>query len=213
MALTWQGFLSSIPLRLNRDDLSQEFVEEMANEQITLFGPQLFVPSEITDFSIVTEPGQNVYKLAAGVQKVTYVRVLFNGIWVPVPQADTYQSILNVDQIQPPFTSPPLSLWRVYGNQIRFFPTANAQYPIELTEIATVPGPTDPADSGNFWTNDGNVFLRAATCLAICQEYLDQNNPQSTRIGIWQQRTTDALALLQVQVHAMSQPSVMRPYL
>src|SRR5215469_15343346 len=173
--MTWQDFLTSIPFRLNRDDLPADFVEEMANEQITLFGPQLFSPSEQTQY-FNTQAGQNIYPLPAGFQRLTYVRVQFNGIWIPVTIAQNYQQILNVDPLQPPFLSLPVSLCRVYGLQLRLFPTPNNIYPVELTMLGTVMGPTDPQDTTNFWVNDGNVFLRAATCLAICQEYLDQNS-------------------------------------
>src|SRR5215475_1379382 len=210
--MTWQDFLNSIPFRLNRDDLPAEFVEEMANEQITLFGPQLFAPSETTSY-INTQAGQQFIALPAGFQRLTYVRVLYNGVWIPVEIAQSYIDILNVDPLQPPFTSLPVTLCRVYGKQLRLFPTPNAVYPVELTMFATVPGPTDYNDDTNFWVTDGNIFLRAATCLAICQEYLDQAQPQSARIGYWQGRTDLALNLLQTQVHAFTGPSTLRQHL
>lgn len=210
--MTWQDFLNSIPFRLNRDDLPADFVEEMANEQITLFGPQLFAPSEQTShFS--TQPGQYFYPLPAGFQRLTYVRVLQGGIWIPVAIADSYTDVLSVDPMQPPFTSLPVSLVRVYGNQIRLFPTPNTEYQVELTMMGTVLGPTNPDDDTNFWTNDGNVFLRAATCLAICQEYLDQNNPNSPRVQMWQTRSDISLVMLQTQAHQRTQPSYVKQYL
>jgi hypothetical protein len=211
--MTWADLLQSIPFRLNRDDLAADFVEEMANEQITMFGPQLFAPSEYLDYSINTQPGQNMYPLPAGFQSLTFVRILFNGIWINVPIAIGIEQILYSDPVQPPFTSLPASLCRVFGSQIRLFPTPNISYPVELTIFGTVPGPTDPNDSTNFWVTDGNIFLRAATCLAICQEYLDTATPQSPRIAMWQQRMNDALSLLQTQAHARTQPSWVRYHL
>jgi hypothetical protein len=211
--LTWQDFLTSIPFRLNRDDLTQQFVEEMADEQVTLYGPQIFAPSEITDYSIVTQPRQFFYNLPSGFQSLTYVRILYNGIWIPVPIAQSITDILNVDPVQPPFVSLPVSLCRVYGNQIRLFPTPDGAYSVELTIMGTPAAPTDYNDSTNFWVTDGNIFLRAATCLAICQEYLDQATPNSPRIQNWQRRTDLALTNLQNQAHARTQPSTLRQHL
>lgn len=211
--MTWGDLLDSIPYRLDRDDLTRDFVEGIANEQITLFGPQLFTPSETTDYSIITNPGQFFYKLPAGFQRLTYVRVLFGGIWIPVAIAETFTDILAADPLQPPFTTLPVTICRVYGNQLRLFPTPNGQYPVELTMMGTVPGPTDYNDDTNFWLNDGNVFLRAATCLAICQERLDNTMPNSPRIAAWQQRMNDALAMLQTQVQATTQPATVRQWL
>jgi len=212
MGQSWGDFLDSIPFRLNRDDLGRELVEEFANEQIILYGPQLFAPSETTNY-INTQPGQFFYKLPAGFQRLTFVRVQYNGVWIPVTIADRYTDILTVDVLQPPFTSLPVSLASVYGLQLRLFPTPNAQFPVELTMMATAPGPTDYEDTTNFWTNDGNVFLRAATCFAICEEYLDQANPQSARVVKWGERRDMALSLLQVQAHAVTQPSIIRQWL
>ena len=212
MAQTWGDFLDSIPFRLNRDDLGRDTVEEFANEQIVFYGPQLFAPSEITDYSITTQPGQFFYKLRAGFQRLTYVRVQFNGLWIPVPIVDRYTDILTVDPLQPPFVSLPVSLAGVYGLQLRLFPTPDNVYPVELTMMATAPGPTDYNDATNFWTNDGNILLRAATCFAICDEYLDQANPNSARVQKWGARRDEALTLLQVQAHQVTQPSIIRQY-
>jgi hypothetical protein len=211
--MTWQDFLDSIPDRLNRDDLSADFVEEVANEQIALFGPELFFPSEITDYSIITQPGEFFYRLPAGFQRLTFVRVQYGGIWIPVSIVDRYTDILLVDPLQPPFISLPVSLCRVYGNQLRLFPTPNGQYPVELTMFGTAVGPTARDDSANFWVNDGNVFLRAATCLAICMEKLDNTTPNAPRIQMWMRRRDEALAQLQIQTQAATQPSIIRQWL
>lgn len=211
--MTWGDFLASIPFRLNRDDLPAEFVEGMAKEQITLYGPQLFTPSEIIDYSITTSPGVFNYPLPAGFQALNFVRVLQGGIWIPVAPAQSINDILLVDAVQPNFQSLPVSLYRVYGKQIRLFPCPFGALPVELTMMGTVPGPTSPDDSTNFWVNDGNVFLRAATCLAICMEYTDAAMPTSPRILYWEARRDQALSMLQTQVHMTTQPSTIRGYL
>ena len=210
--MTWQELLDTIPFRLNRDDLSADFVEQMANERISFYGPQIFVPSEQTDYSITTEPGQFFYKLPAGTQQVTWVRVLFNGVWIVVPPAQNYSDILQADPLQPPFTSLPVSMYAVYGNQIRLFPTPNLQYPVEITGMFTIAGPTDPNDETNFWVNDGRVLLINATCAEICREYLDIATPNSPRIATFDQNTANALEMLMMQVHSFK-PSVMKQYL
>jgi len=209
---TWGDFLSSIPDRLTRDDLSADFVEGIANEQITLYGPQLFAPSEQTTY-ITTQPGEFFTNLPAGFQQLTYCRVLQGGIWIPVSIAQRYTDILDVDVQQPPFTSLPVSLCRVFGNQFRLYPTPNVSYQVELTIFGTILGPTDPSDATNFWVNDGIVFLRAATCLAIVQEKLDQAQPNSPRVAYWQGRLDVSLEMLQTQAHARTQPSIVRQWL
>ncbi len=211
--MTWLELKTTIPFRLNRPDLPDDFVEEMALERVDFYGPQLFTPSEQTDNSIVTQPGQYFYRLPAGTQKVTFVRVLYNGTFIPVTIADSYNLILGVDVLQPPFTSAPLTLCRVYGNQIRFFPTPNGQYPIELTMLRTIGAPTDDNDDGNFWVTDGRMLLINATCAQICAEYLDISLPNSPRIMTYRANEAEALEKLMQNLHAMSQPSFLRQYL
>ncbi|SRR6266851_1157420 len=211
--MNWGDLKQTIPFRLNRPDLPDAFVEEMAFERVDFYAPQLFTPSEQTDDSIITQPGQYFYRLPAGTQKVTFVRLLYNGVWIPVPIADSYNQLLAVDVLQPPFTSLPVSLCRVYGNQLRLFPTPNAQYPVELTLLGTIGAPTVDTDDTNFWVTDGRMLLINATCAEICAEYLDIAVPNSPRIQIYRANEAEALEKLMQNVHAMSQPSLMRQHL
>lgn len=213
MALSWIDLRNSIKFRLNRDNLPDEFVLEMAQERVDFYGPQLFAPAPTTDYSIITQPGQFFYRLPAGTQEVNYVRVLYNGIWIPVQLADHYEEILANDPLQPPFTTLPVTLAKVYGNQIRLFPTPNGQYPVELTMMATVAAPTDDNDSTNFWCNDGRILLINATCAQICREYLDIAVPNSPRIQTFDQNTQVALNQLMTQSHQYAGKSVMKQWL
>lgn len=213
MALAYGDLKQQIKFRLNRENLPDDFVAEMAEERIDFYGPMLFAPSEVTDYSIVTQPGQFFYKLPSGCQQVTFVRVLYNGVWIPVAIADHYSDILNSDPLQPPFTSLPVTLARVYGKQIRLFPTPNAQYPVELTMLATVGAPADDNDDTNFWCNDGRILLINATCGSICSEYLDIAVPNSPRIATFAKNTQAALDNLLTQAHQITQPSMMKPQL
>lgn len=211
--MTWLELKQAIPFRLNRPDLPADFVEEMTLERISFYGPSIFYPSEVTDNSIVTQPGQYFYRLPAGTQQVNNVRVLYNGVWIPVQIADHYDTILEADPLQPPFTSLPVTLARVYGNQIRLFPTPNGQYPVELTMMATPAAPTDDNDDTNFWVTDGRVLLINATCKEICAEYLDIAVPNSPRIMAFQANEERALAQLLTQAHAIDGKSLMKPWL
>jgi hypothetical protein len=211
--MTWAELQSAIPFRLNRSNLPAAFVLEMLLERIDFYGPQIFVPAETTDYSIVTQPGQFFYRLPAGTQQVNFVRVLYNGVWIPVAIAKHYTDILEADPLQPPFTSLPVSLCRVYGNQIRLFPTPNANYPVELTMMATVAAPTDDQDATNFWVTDGRMLLINAACAEICAEYLDIAVPNSPRIMTYRANEAMALEKLMQQAHQMTSPSVMKQWL
>ena len=211
--MTWIELLTTIPFRLNRPNISADFVREMALERVDFSGPQIFNPAEVTNYDIVTQPGQFFYRLPAGTQQVNFIRVLFNGIWIPVTIAKHYDEILEADPLQPPFTSLPVWLCRVYGNQIRFFPTPNANYPVELTMMQTIAAPTDDNDSVNFWVTDGRILLINSTCAEICAEYLDIAVPNSPRIATYRANAEDALEKLMMNAHALSTPSVMKQWL
>jgi hypothetical protein len=210
--MNWGQLQSAIGFRLNRDDLPADFVLEMLKERIDFYGPQIFTPASVTNYDIVTQPGQQFYTLPAGVQSVTYVRVLYNGVWIVVPMVD-YETILVADALQPPFTSLPVSMCAVYGNQIRIFPTPNQQYPVELTMMQTIAAPTDDSDSTNFWCNDGRILLINATCAEICAEYTDIAVPNSPRIMTFRANEAAALEKLMQNAHAMTQPSFVKQYL
>lgn len=213
MAFAWSDLLAQIPFRLNRPDLPADFVLEMVAERIDFYGPQLFYPAEVTNYDIVTQPGQFFYRLPAGCQQVNFVRVLYNGVWIPVPMPAHYTDILTVDPLQPPFTSLPVSLAKVYGSQLRLFPTPDAQYPVELTMLATVPAPTDDNDTTNFWVTDGRMLLINSTMLEICTEYLDLAEPNSVRIQHLAATTQQCLEQLMSQAHARTAPFVMKQHL
>lgn len=210
--MTWGELLSAIVFRLNRDDLPDDFVRQMVDERVSFYGPQIFTPASVTNYDIVTQPGQQFYKLPAGTQSVTYVRVLYNGVWIIVPMVD-YETILIADPLQPPFTSLPVSMCAVYGNQIRLFPTPNQQYPVELTMMQTIAAPTDDTDATNFWCNDGRMLLINATCAEICAEYLDIAVPNSPRIQTYRANEAMALEKLMQNAHAMTQPATVKQWL
>lgn len=215
MAFSWSDLQSAITFRLNRPNLPTDFVLEMLYEQIGYFGPTLFQPAEVTDTSITTSPGVQFYALPSGCQKVTYVRVLYNGVWIPVGIADSYNEILAADVLQPPFTSLPVTLCRVYGTNIRFFPTPNGQYPVELTMMQTPPAPTDDTDETNVWVADLLMrrLLINATCAEICREYLNISVANSPRIAVFDQNTQACIRQLQNQAHALGGPSFLKQWL
>ncbi len=182
----------------------------MAGERITIAGPEIFQPSEVTNNDIVTTPGQFFYPLPSGTQKVNAIRVLYNSVWIPVTLADRYTDILYSDPLQPPFTSLPVTLAKVYGQNLRLFPTPDGQYPVELTMERTPPAPTNDQDDTNFWVTDGRVYLINATMLEICKEYLDLANPNSPRIAKLETSTEQArLALLSTALN-VDGPFIMR---
>lgn len=211
--MTWAELQSAIAFRLNRTDLPADFILEMLLERADFYGPQIFEPAEVTNYDIVTQPGQFFYRLPNGTQAVNYVRVLYNGIWIPVTIAKHYDDILASDPLQPPFTSLPVSLCRVYGNQLRLFPTPNQQYPVELTMMQTIAAPTDENDSTNFWVTDGRMLLINATCAEICAEYLDISVPNSPRVQTYRNNEAMALEKLMQTAHSITQPTTMKQWL
>ena len=214
MAFTWGDLKSQIAFRLNRTDLPPQFVQSMAVERIDFWGPQVLYPAEVTDDSIVTNQGQQFYPLPRGTQKIRYVRVLYGGIWIPVFAADDYADILYSDPLQPPFTSLPVTMYAVLGNQIRLFPTPDGNFPVELTMDKTIVEPNDDTVSDNFWVQDGRMLLINSTCSEICREYLDiELGPQSPRVQVFDQNTQMALDQLMGQSHARSTPSLMKQWL
>jgi hypothetical protein len=208
--MDWGELKAAVPFRLNRPDLPADFVLEMLTERVDYYGPQVLVGAEQTNYSIVTQPGQFFYQLPRGTQRITYVRCLYNSIWIPIPEADTYTDILASDPLQPPFTSLPVSMYKVYGNQIRLFPTPNQQYPLELTGMFTIVEPTQDTDNTNFWVTDGRILLINSTCLEICSEYLDIALANSPRIATFEKNTERALDKLMTQAHGYSGVSVIR---
>jgi hypothetical protein len=200
--MTWLELLNQVSFRLNRPDLPADFVRHMAEERVTFYGPQIFQPAEGTNDSITTQPGQYFYQLPSGTQRINFVRILYGGIFIPVTLVDNYNDILMVDVLQPPFTSVPVSLAKVYGNQLRLFPTPDGQYTIELTGMFTIGAPTDDNDDTNFWVTDGRVLEINATMLEICNEYLDLTDPSPIRTQRLKQNTDEALNQLMSQAHA-----------
>lgn len=212
---TWADVQAAIPFRLNRPTLPTDFVLEMLYERIGYFGPLCFQPSEVTNTDIVTAPGVQFYALPSGTQKVTFVRVLYNGVWIPVSMPNSYNEILEADVLQPPFTSLPVTMCRVYGTQIRLFPTPDGQYPVELTLMQTPPAPTQDTDETNVWVADSlmRALLINATCAEICREYLDISVPNSPRIAAYDANTADLLDKVQTQAHALGGPSFLKQYI
>jgi hypothetical protein len=213
VAFTWEALLSQVKFRLNRPDLPTDYVEQMAGERVTVYGPYIFYPSETLDYSITTQPGQYFYRLPPGTQQVNYVRVLYGGIWIPVPIADRITDILESDPLQPPFTSIPVTLAKVYGDQLRLFPTPTGQYPVELTALITPGVPTDPNDSSSFWVTAGRVLLINGTAAEICSEYLDISVPNSPRVATFKANAQMALEQLMTQSHQRSSPSIIKSWL
>jgi hypothetical protein len=186
----------------------------MAVERIDFWGPQVLYPSEVVNTDIVTNQGQQFYTLPRGTQKIRYIRVLQNSIWIPVFLADHYDDILYADPQQPPFTSLPVTLAAVLGNQLRLFPTPDGNFPVELTMDQTIVEPTDDDDTDNFWVNDGRMLLINSTCAEICREYLDiELGLQSPRIQAFDSNTEAALSQLMGRSHQLTQPSLMKQWI
>lgn len=220
MAFTWGNLKAQIAFRLNRTDLPPDFVQQMAVERVDFWGPQVLYPAEVVNTDTVTEFGRQFYPLPRGCQKVRYVRVLYGGIWIPVYPADDYADILYADPLQPPFTSLPVTLYAILGNQIRLFPTPDGEFPVELTIDQTIiepqSTPSMPADnvSDNFWCQDGRMLLINSTCSEICREYLDiELGSQSPRVQLYDQNTQMALDQLMGRSHNLTSPSIMKQHI
>jgi hypothetical protein len=200
----WSDIKTFIQQRLNRPDISLDFIDTFAREVAQLSAPDIFPDGYQTDYSITLQPGQQFYPLSLGTIKVRFARFLLNQVWVPIVLLDQYEPLLYADVVQPPITSVP-SIGRVFGNQLRIFPTPNFQYPLELT----IEGKVEPPllDTGaNFWTGDGRVFIINKTAAKIANEYT-QNDAAARR---FERAAAEAHSQLMIQTHASQGPMVIQ---
>lgn len=165
----WADVKAQVAFRLNRPNLDPAYIQLMAEERADVLAADGFLPSEQTNTTITTQPGQYFYNLPRGVTRVLMVRLLLNNIWIPLTWAKRYEDILLSDPVQPPFTAIP-SQARAYGRLLRLFPTPNAQYGLELSVDQNVMVPTDDNDSENYWVNEGRALMINAVCQHIAQE-------------------------------------------
>ena len=123
---TWGNIKTFIQSRLNRPDIALDLIDTFAREVAQLNAPDIFPDGYQTDFSITLQPGQQFYPLSLGTIKVRFARFQLNQVWVPIVLLDQYEPLLYADVVQPPIQSVP-SIGRVFGNQLRIYPTPNVQ--------------------------------------------------------------------------------------
>ena len=189
---------------MNRPDIALDFIDTIAREVAQLNAPDIFPAGYQTDFSITFQPGQQFYPLSSGTIKVRFVRFLLNQVWIPIQLLDQYEPMLYSDVVQPPITSIP-SIGRVYGNQLRIFPTPVAPYPAELTIEGKVEPPLVDTDS-NFWCDDGRVYLINKTAAKFFNEYVGDD----TRTARYERAAAEAHDFLMIQTHASQGPMVIQ---
>ena len=180
----------------------------MAEERADILASEGYYPSQITDTTITTQPGQYFYLQPKGTVKILMVRFLLTQVWIPLSWARRYEDILLADPIQPPFTAIPSSA-RSFGRLLRLFPTPNDQYPLELSLEATIPVPTNDQDTTSFWVNEGRSLMINMTCQHIALEYL--RDPD--RAALHKQAADEAKDSLEEVTHTRNGPVVMEPHL
>ena len=201
---TWGDIKSQIQQRINRPDISLDFIDTMAREVAQLNAPDIFPAGYQTDFSITLQPGQQFYPLASGTIKVRFARFLLSQVWVPIQLLDQYEPMLYSDVVQPPIEAVP-AIGRVYGNQIRIFPTPNTQYQLELTVEGKVEPPLNDTDS-NFWCGDGRVYLINKTAEKFFNEYIGDD----ARAARYRNDAKEAHDFLMIQTHASQGPMIIQ---
>jgi hypothetical protein len=205
--LTWADVKGQVAFRLNRSTLDPAFIQLMAEERADILASEGYYPSQITDTSITTQPGQYMYLQPKGTVKILMVRFLLTQVWIPLSWARRYEDILLADPVQPPFTAIPSSA-RSFGRLLRLFPTPNGQYPLELSLEAAIPVPTDDQDTESFWVNEGRPLMINMTCQHIAQEYL--RDPD--RAALHEKSANEAKDALEEQTHTRNGPVVLDPH-
>jgi hypothetical protein len=208
-SLTWSDIKESIAFRLNRPTLPRTFIQLIAQERVQIMESEGFWPSQVTNITITTEPGQYFYVLPSGTTKVLFVRVLLGGssggVWIPVFLARHYEDMLIADPVAPPFTAIPTTA-RVFGQMLRLFPTPNAQYVLELTLDKRIDVPTDDQDTTNFWVDEGRALIVNRVCEHLCLELL--RDPD--RAAFHKTVADEAMDSLTEISHARNGPHLMR---
>lgn len=180
---TYAELQQKVATDLNRPDLlaavppsTVAVIPEKIQSRIAYFSKALFAPSAQLDYSITTVAHQNIYPIPVGMQSLTNVRFMMGSIWLPVLRV-SYEAILAMDVINPPFVSIP-SVFAQRGLTFRLFATPDRAYPLELECNLSPPPPVDATDT-NFWTNDGpndaGALILAATCEEICRRVINDS--------------------------------------
>ena len=176
--MTYAELLQSVATRLNRFDLltpvppsSEAVIPSFIQDRVLFYQRALYSPAEQLNYDLTCIPSQNTYMLPPGTQAVHYVRLLQGSIWIPLRRADWYQTILNVDALNPPFITLPY-VYATYGQAIRLYPTPAFPYPLELMVDAAVPAPVNDADV-NWWTSEAQTLVAEAACADICRAVLN----------------------------------------
>lgn len=176
--MDYTGLQESVATRLNRSDLltavlpsTQAIISTIIQDRILYYQRLLYSPSQQQNYDITTIQSQNTYMLPQGTQSITMVRLLLGGIWRPLWRVDWFEDILAVDLPNPPFITLP-SYWCTFGQAIRFYPTPNIAYPIELVGTFAIPAPVNPTDI-NWWTTEAQTLIIEAACADICRLYIN----------------------------------------
>jgi hypothetical protein len=184
-ALTWGDVKNRIVQDLGNRGYLYPQADQYARGRIQFYTNLLFWPSEQTDVSITTNPGQSTYPLpgtqintpngpilaAGSTYQVEGVRLLLNSVWIPLSPV-AWRDILEDDVVSPPIQAIPVE-WAIFSGQIRFFPVPNYGWPIELTLSTKIPAPVLDADI-NFWTMDAAELIIAATVRIMCTSVLKE---------------------------------------
>jgi hypothetical protein len=205
---TWADVKQTIGVRLNRPNLDPTLIQMFAEERADVLSAKGFFPSEQTDVSITTNPGQYFYLLARGITNIQFVRFLLSSIWIPLSRARSIEDILMADPVQPSFTAIPSS-GRVFGRLIRLFPTPNGQYPLELTVTRRVDIPTDDNDDQNFWVNEGRAIIVAE----VCKHYALQVIHNKDWVADFTVAGEEAKDSMDDITSVRNGPTIVRPYL
>lgn len=206
---TWGMVKQYVQFRMNRPDLPLDFIDTEGREIAEFYSSDVFPSGYVTDDSITLQQGQQFYPVPSAIRKVTFLRFLMGSVWIPISLVDHYEDLLLSDVLQPPITSVP-AIARVYGKQIRIFPTPNTPFPLEITGEAETEPPADDNDTTyNFWCAEGRILMINATAAKIAAEYIRDD----AAAGRYSTLADRAYQKLQIYTHASQGPMIIRQHL
>ena len=147
---------------LARDDLT-DVVASFLKDRISYYSREYFWTSQQTALFTMAV-GTSLYSIPANIISIDRVRLNYGGSWQDVTE-QTLEYILTLDTEIPPTQSVP-TIWAPNGAQMRFYPTPDATYPVEITGQGFVAAPVLDDDS-NFWTEEAGPLIRYATTAQI----------------------------------------------
>jgi len=163
---TYLDLQNEVASRLIRTDLSNE-IKTHIQERCLHYGKEFFYSAEIVDNSITTVGGQRYYPLPIRWADVRSVQVL-SGVWIPMTrrphlEINSSDNLVNALQTLP-------SVWCMHGGALRIWPCGPG-YNLQLNMNTSPAPPVNNADD-NFWTEDAQTLIIAATCEQICSQVI-----------------------------------------